>query len=173
VQKPKYFQFHSRKGWGITLCVPISLLHPDGAKSPTNLPRLGKVVSPTEDAADWQRKGFLMITRRDYLIGISAVLVSTPAIVRPQSLMKIRGIIMPLHQNYYGFCDRLGIDFRYRSGELRGPGLITMIDQGLLRHIPPTTIAYDLARWGTAELSQASRRERSLSLWSQAKLADF
>jgi hypothetical protein len=110
-----------------------------------------------------------MITRRDYLIGISAVLVSTPAIVRPQSLMKIRGIIMPLQDNYYGFCDRLWIDSRYRSGELRGPGLIRIIDQGLLRHIPPATLAYDLARWGTAELSLSAREERREALWRKAQ----
>ena len=103
-----------------------------------------------------------MITRRNCLVGISAAFVSTPAIVSVQNLMRVRGIVMPIHQkNYYGFCDRLGIDFRYRHGELRGPTLIRLIDEGLLRHIPPSTLAYDLSRWGTGELSLAARKERN------------
>ena len=126
-------------------------VHQDGAKRPTNLPCLGKVVSPTEDVADRQRKRFLMITRRNCLIGISAVLVSAPAIVRVESLMKVRGIAVPIHpKNYYGFCDRLCINSRYQNGELRGRTLIRLIDEGLLKHIPPAVLAYDLAKWGTA-----------------------
>ena len=106
-------------------------------------------------------RGFLMITRRKWLIGISAVLVSAPAIVRIESLMKVRGIAVPIHpKNYYGFCDRLCINSRYQNGELRGRILIRLIDEGLLKHIPPAVLTYDLARWGTAELSLAAREER-------------
>jgi hypothetical protein len=145
-------------------------VHQDGAKRPTNLPCLGKVVSPTEDVADRQRKRFFMITRRKWLIGISAVLVSAPAIVRVESLMKVRGIAVPIHpKNYYGFCDRLWINSRYRNGELRGRTLIRLIDEGLLKHIPPAVLAYDLARWSTAELSLAAREERRRILWPRAK----
>jgi len=114
-----------------------------------------------------------MITRRNCLVGISAAFVSAPAIVCVQNLMRVRGIVMPIHQkNYYGFCDRLAIDFRYRDGELRGPTLIRLIDEGLLRHIPPSTLAYDLSRWGTAELSLAARKERRRTLWPRAKELD-
>jgi hypothetical protein len=112
-----------------------------------------------------------MITRRNYLIGISATLVSAPAIVRAQSLMRIRGIVLPTQpKKYYGFCDRLWINYRYQNGELRGPALIRMIDEGLLRHVPPAILAYDLAEWGTAELSLAAREERKAALWPRAKV---
>jgi hypothetical protein len=112
-----------------------------------------------------------MITRRDYLIGISATLVSAPAIVRAQSLMRICGIVLPIQpKNYYGFCDRLWINYRYQNGELRGSALITMIAEGLLQHIPPAIVAYDLATWGTAELSLAAREERRAALWPRAQV---
>ena len=110
-----------------------------------------------------------MIPRRNCLIGISAAVVSAPVIVGAQSLMRVRGIVMPIHQkNYYGFCDRLSIDCRYRDGELRGSTLIRLIDAGLLRHIPPAILAYDLSKWGTAELSLATRKERRRILWPRA-----
>ena len=110
-----------------------------------------------------------MTTRRQFLIGISAALVSAPAIVRAGSLMKVRGIIMPIPGNYYGFCDRLWIKQRYENGELRGPALMRMIEEGLLRHIPPHELAYDFARWGTTELSVAAREERRELLWPRVK----
>ena len=47
-----------------------------------------------------------------------------------------------------------------RSGELRGPSLLRLIDEGVLRHISPEQLTYDLARWGTAELSLSARQER-------------
>ena len=122
-----------------------------------------------EDVADRQRKGFLMTTRRQFLIGISAALVSSPAIVRAESLMQVRGIVMPLHQNYYGWCDRLAINLHYHSGELRGSALIRLIDEGLLKHVPPAILAYDLARWGTAQLSSTAREERRRILWPPVK----
>ena len=110
-----------------------------------------------------------MTTRRQFLIGISAALVSAPAIVRAGSLMKVRGIVMPLPKNYFGFCDRLAIDLRYKEGLLRGRTLTRMIEEGLLRHIPPHELAYDLARWGTTELSLAAREERRELLWPRVK----
>ena len=54
-----------------------------------------------------------MTPRRKFLIGISAAVVSAPAIVRVGSLMPVRGIVMPVHKNYYqhyGFCDRLWLN---------------------------------------------------------------
>ena len=52
-----------------------------------------------------------MISRRNWLIGASAVLVSAPSlVVRAANLMAIRGIVMPIQRNYYGFCDRLWIN---------------------------------------------------------------
>ena len=110
-----------------------------------------------------------MTTRRQFLIGISAALVSAPVIVRAGSLMKVRGIVMPLQENYYGFCDRLAIDLRYKEGLLRGRALTRMIEEGLLRHIPPHELAYDLAKWGTTELSLAAREERRELLWPRVK----
>lgn len=101
-----------------------------------------------------------MITRRNCLIGISAALVSAPAIVRAQSLMRVRGIVGPIHpKNYYGFCDRLRIKSRYENGELRGSALMQMIEEGVLS-VPPATLAYDLATWGKDELSLVTREER-------------
>jgi hypothetical protein len=78
-----------------------------------------------------------VITRRDCLIGASTALICAPAVVRAGNLMAIRGVIMPVQRNYYGFVDRLWIDHRYRSGELQGRDLIHVIEQGVLRHIPP------------------------------------
>jgi hypothetical protein len=147
-----YISFASRRGY-----------------RPTNLPSLGKVVSPDGGCGRPATKGvLLMITRRKCLIGISATMVSAPAIVRAGSLMKIRSIVMPLQKNYYGFVDRLYIDHRYHTGELRGPTLIRLIEEGVLR-VPPATLAYDLARWGTGELSLAARKQRRETLWPPSK----
>jgi hypothetical protein len=100
--------------------VPISAVHQDGLKP----------HQPAHASARWflqwrmwptgNERGFLMTTRRQFLIGISTALLSSPAIVRAGSLMQVRGIVMPLHQNCYGWCDRLAINLRYHSGELRG-----------------------------------------------------
>ncbi len=109
-----------------------------------------------------------MTPRREFLIGISAALVSAPAIVRVGSLMPVRGIVMPLQDNYYDFCDRLWIKSRYESGELRGPILMQMIKERVLQ-VPPAILAYDLARWGTGELSPAARKQRREALWLRVK----
>jgi hypothetical protein len=45
------------------------------------------------------------------------------------NLMAIRGIIMPVQWNYYGLVDRLRIDHRYRSRELRERDLIHLIER--------------------------------------------
>lgn len=110
-----------------------------------------------------------MTTRRAFLIDISAALVSAPAIVRVGNLMKVRGIVMPLPKNSYGFCDRLAIDWRYKEGLLRGSSPSRAIEEGLLLHIPPENFAYDFARWGTSEMSLASREERREALWPRVK----
>jgi hypothetical protein len=49
------------------------------------------------------KRGFLVRPRREFLIGISAAMLSAPAIVRVGSLMPVRGIVMPFQENYYGF----------------------------------------------------------------------
>ena len=98
-----------------------------------------------------------MMTRRNYLTGAAALWaikaaapwVSAPNVVCAANLMAIRGAVMTPEHNYYGFCDRLWINQRYRSGELRGPSLLRLINEGVLRHIPSAQLTYDLARWGT------------------------
>jgi hypothetical protein len=45
-----------------------------------------------------------------------------------------------------------------------------MIDEELSRHVPPAILAYDLAKWGTAELSLAAREDRRAALWRRAKV---
>jgi hypothetical protein len=75
--------------------------------------------------------------------------------------MKIRGVILPVQRNYYGFVDRLWINHRYRSGELRGDALLRLVGEGVLNHIPPEQLTYDFAKWGTQPLSMAARQERA------------
>ena len=68
-----------------------------------------------------------MITRRNCFIGAAALWaskaaapwVSAPNVVCAVNLMAIRGALMTPERNYYGYCDRLWINQRYRSGELR------------------------------------------------------
>jgi hypothetical protein len=116
-----------------------------------------------------------MITRRNWLIGAAATgasklavpWVSAPHIVRAANLMAIRGTVMPIERNYYGFVDRLQINDCYYSGDLRGEGFLRVINDGVLRHIPTAQLAYDLARWGTAELSSSARQERREFLWRE------
>jgi hypothetical protein len=67
---------------------------------------------------------------------------------------------MPAQRNYHGYVERLCINDRYCSGKLRGRALLNLIDQGVLRHIPPAQLAYDIARWGLDELSPSARQER-------------
>ena len=59
-------------------------------------------------------------------------------------------------------CDRLAIDLRYKEGLLRGRAVVRMIEEGLLRYIPPHELAYDLARCGTTKLSLAREERREL-----------
>jgi hypothetical protein len=75
--------------------------------------------------------------------------------------MTVRGVVMPVEHVQYGYAHRLLIDSRYRSGELRGPGLLRVIDDGVLRHIAPEKLADDIARWGLDPLPPAARRERA------------
>jgi hypothetical protein len=82
--------------------------------------------------------------------------------------MPVRGIVIPIQENYYGFCDRLWINSRYQSGELRGLALMRMIEERILQ-VPPAVLAYDLARWGTGELSPAAREQRKEALWPGVK----
>ena len=109
-----------------------------------------------------------MTTRRKFLFDISAAAASATAIVGVGSLMSIRGVVMPLRKNYYGFCDRLWIKCRYENGELRGRALKQMIEERILQ-VPPAILAYDLARWGTGDLSLVAREERRETLWPRVK----
>jgi hypothetical protein len=61
------------------------------------------------------------MTRRKLLIGASASLLCAPAIVRAGSLMAVRGVILPVQTNYYGFVDRLRFDLLWRSGQMLVP----------------------------------------------------
>jgi hypothetical protein len=151
--------------------IPISNMHRDGAKCPTNLPASARWFSEWRMWPTGNERGFLMTPRRNFLIGISAAAVSAPPIVRVGSLMTLRGIVMPVHKSYpshYGFCDRLWINWRYKDGELRGPALLRMIEEGILQ-VPPAILAYDLARWGTGELSLAAREQRRQALWPRVR----
>jgi hypothetical protein len=92
--------------------------------------------------------------------------------VRAQNLMRVCPIVVPIHRkNYYGFCDRLWIKSRYQNGELRDSALLQMIEEGVLS-VPPVTLAYDLATWGTGELSLAAREERKRILCARPKMLD-
>jgi len=113
-------------------------------------------------------RGFLMTTRRKFLIGSSVALVSAPAVVGVGSLMSIRGIVTPLRKNYYGFSDRLWIKSRYENGELRGRALIRMIEERILL-VPPAILTYDLARWRTGDLSLVAHEARREILWILVK----
>jgi hypothetical protein len=130
------------------------------ASRPANLPRLGKVVTPSGGCGRSATKGAPMITRRHFLLRSGGALVCAPAIVRGESLMTLRGVLMPAARVHYGFVDRLRIDSRYRAGELRGPGLVRVIEDGVLRHIALQKLACDIARWGLDPLPPAARRER-------------
>jgi hypothetical protein len=61
------------------------------------------------------------LSRRDLVVGTTASLICAPAVVRAASLMRVRGVLMPLGRLYweldhpgtpypqYGFCDRLWV----------------------------------------------------------------
>jgi hypothetical protein len=102
-----------------------------------------------------------MVTRRNLLVRAGALLLFAPAIVRRESLVPARGVVMPVERVHYGWVDRLRINSRYRSGELRGPGLLRVIDDGVLRHVAPEKLADDIARWGLGPLPPAARKERA------------
>jgi hypothetical protein len=48
-----------------------------------------------------------MNTRRNFLFGIAPVLIGAPVIVQVQTLMPLRGIVLPSERYYFGFTDRL------------------------------------------------------------------
>jgi hypothetical protein len=52
-----------------------------GLNAPPTCPASARWFLQTEDVADQQRKGVFIITRRNYLIGISAAFVSAPVIL--------------------------------------------------------------------------------------------
>lgn len=147
----------------------IVFVHPETGLRPANLPTSARWFLPKEDAANRATKEvYQVITRRNWLIGAAATgagklavpWVTAPHVVHAANLMAIRGTVMPIELFYYGYVDRLQINHRYRSGELRGESLLHVINEGVLRHIPPAYLAYDIAKWGTAELSLSARQER-------------
>src|SRR5262245_49316812 len=90
-------------------------------------------------------KGGSMIRRREFLLGSLAALVCAPSGVRISQLIEVSSRVSPVHQNYYGFCDRLRVDHMYRTGQLRGPALLKAVKQGLLAHVPPGQLDHDIA----------------------------
>ena len=65
-----------------------------------------------------------MMSRRHFLAGSSSLIVSTPAIVRAGSLMRCRGIYLPIERNYFGFVCRLYVSLQFPPIEaLQAKGL--------------------------------------------------
>jgi hypothetical protein len=50
----------------------------------------------------------------------------------------------------------------------KGRALRWMIEERILQ-VPPAILAYDLARWGTVDLSLVAREERREALWPGVK----
>jgi len=65
-----------------------------------------------EDAAVRQRKGFSLITRRNFLTA-SATLIYAPAVVRAASLMQVRGVALLTDRPYFGFVERLYVNLHF------------------------------------------------------------
>ena len=56
-----------------------------------------------------------MLTRRRIFVGGVASLICAPAIVRAESLMPIRALIVPIQPVYWGFIDRLRFHLMERA----------------------------------------------------------
>ena len=56
-----------------------------------------------------------MLTRRRIFIGGLASVICALAIVRAESLMPIRGLIVPMHPVHAGFVERLGFHWMERA----------------------------------------------------------
>ena len=77
-----------------------------------------------EDAAVRQRKGFSLITRRNFLVTASATLIYAPAVVRAASLMQVRGVALLTDRPYFGFVERLYVNLHFPAiAKLQNVGL--------------------------------------------------
>jgi len=111
--------------------------------------------------------------------------VCAPAIARPEGLLRLaraltaadvggRGWCCFGYDNcYYGYVDRFAINALYATGELRGDALIHVIGHGVLGHISPRQLAYDIARWGLRVLSPTARAERAAFYGYDRPLSEF
>jgi hypothetical protein len=117
----------------------------DGASAAANLPNLGKVASPRGRCGRSATKEVCMTTRRNFLLGISAALICAPAIVRAQSLMPLRGMVLPAERYCFGFVERLYI-------HLHLPKITALQTAGLSVH----EIAADFNRRGSRTINGAS-----------------
>jgi hypothetical protein len=83
-----------------------------------------KIELGTGSAAPRDQRAVRPITRRQCLLGASATLISTPAIVRSKRLMPVRGIIYPVERHYFGFIERQYVHvFLARITKLQNVGL--------------------------------------------------
>lgn len=49
--------------------------------------------------------------------------------------MAVRKMIDPVQRFYYGFNERLKIDWEYRTGQLQGIALANAVEHGVLDHL--------------------------------------
>jgi hypothetical protein len=74
-------------------------------------------------ALPFNEGGFLMTTRRGFLVSAAAAIICAPLVVRAASLMSVRGIIIPAGELQFGFCDRLCVRVHLlRITELKNEG---------------------------------------------------
>lgn len=86
-----------------------------------------------------------MGTRRSFLFGTAAVLISAPAVVRAQSLMPLRGIILLTDGHCFGFIERLYV-------HLHLPKITALQNAGLSAE----EIALDLNRCGLDRMTDSA-----------------
>jgi hypothetical protein len=95
-----------------------------------------------------QRKGFPVNTRRNFLLA----LIGVPAIVRAQSLMQLRGIVLPTEWHHFGFVERLYVDLHLRK-------ITDQQNEGLSMG----EIAADFKRRGMRAMNDAAWNAQSVS----------
>ncbi len=65
-----------------------------------------------------------MMNKRQFLTGIAASLVGTPAVVQTANIMRVRNILYPVERYQSGWCTRLYADTFFRLiVQLQGRGL--------------------------------------------------
>ena len=93
----------------------------------------GRDACPTQNSCISEDRPVL--TRRSLFLGAAATLVCAPAIVRAANIMAVRKMIDPVQRFYYGFNERLKIDWEYRTGQLQGIALANAVEHGVLDHL--------------------------------------